>query len=130
MLTGNKVSASVRARDALPSPIRKLTPLADRATAEGVSILHLNIGQPDLAAPDALIEGIHQYESPILPYAPSQGITGTVKAWQRYYQQVGVDFDTSQILVTAGGSEALLFALMAVADPGDEVICFEPTYAN
>lgn len=130
MLTGNKVSASVRARDALPSPIRKLTPLADRAREDGVSILHLNIGQPDLAAPDALMEGIRQYESPLLPYAPSHGIAGTVRAWQRYYDQVGVHFDISQLLVTSGGSEALLFALMAVADPGDEVICFEPTYAN
>jgi aspartate aminotransferase len=130
MLTGNKVTASTRARDALPSPIRKLTPLADRARADGVTILHLNIGQPDLFAPDVLIEGIQHYQSRLLPYAPSQGITDTVYAWQRYYQQVGVHFDISQLLVTSGGSEALLFALMAVADPGDEVICFEPTYAN
>jgi aspartate aminotransferase len=130
MLTGNKVTASSRARDALPSPIRKLTPLADRARADGVSILHLNIGQPDLTAPQALMEGIQRYESPLLPYAPSQGITGTVNAWQRYYDTVGIHFETDQLLVTSGGSEAILFALMAVADPGDEVICFEPTYAN
>jgi aspartate aminotransferase len=130
MLTGNKVTASVRARDALPSPIRKLTPLADRARDNGVSILHLNIGQPDLTAPDALIEGIQRYESRLLPYAPSQGITDTVRAWQRYYEQIGVHYEFPELLVTSGGSEALLFALMAVADPGDEVICFEPTYAN
>jgi aspartate aminotransferase len=117
MLTGNKVTASSRARDALPSPIRKLTPLADRARADGVSILHLNIGQPDLTAPQALMEGIQRYESPLLPYAPSQGITGTVNAWQRYYDTVGIHFETDQLLVTSGGSEAILFALMAVADP-------------
>jgi aspartate aminotransferase len=130
MVTGTEVSASSRAREALPSPIRKLTPLADRARAEGVRIYHLNIGQPDLPIPDALLRGIQRYDSHLLPYAPSQGIPETVDAWRAYYSRLGVDFDASQILVTSGGSEALLFALMAVADPGDEVIVFEPTYAN
>jgi aspartate aminotransferase len=130
MLTGNRVSASERARNALPSPIRKLTPLANRARADGVHIYHLNIGQPDLAAPESLLEGIRHYQGDILPYAPSGGIEETVAAWQAYYRQLGLDFDASQLLVTFGGSEAVLFALMAVADPGDEVICFEPTYAN
>jgi aspartate aminotransferase len=130
MVTGHQVFASARARNALPSPIRKLTPLADRAKAEGVHIYHLNIGQPDLSCPEALMAGIHQYDSLLLPYAPSQGIGETVDAWQEYYRQVGVELERDQILVTTGGSEALIFAMMAVADPGDEIIVFEPTYAN
>jgi aspartate aminotransferase len=130
MLTGKKVSASERARNALPSPIRKLTPLADRARAAGVRIYHLNIGQPDLLAPTSLMEGIRHYEGDLLPYAPSSGIDETVEAWQAYYEQVGLRFERNQLLVTFGGSEAVLFSLMAVADPGDEVIAFEPTYAN
>lgn len=130
MVTQHQVTASLRAREALPSPIRKLTPLAERARAEGVRIYHLNIGQPDLTVPEALLEGIRHYDSNILPYAPSQGIPETIAAWQAYYAQLGIDFETNEILVTTGGSEAILFALMAVADPGDEVMVFEPTYAN
>ncbi len=130
MLTGNEVRASSRAQHALPSPIRKLTPLADRARDEGVHIYHLNIGQPDLLAPEALMAGIRDYRSGLLPYAPSAGLDDTVAAWQAYYEQIGLDLDRSELLVTLGGSEAVLFALMAIADPGDEVIVFEPTYAN
>jgi aspartate aminotransferase len=130
MVTGHRVAASARAREALPSPMRKLTPLADRAVAEGVRIYHLNIGQPDLPTPAALLEGIRQFDSPILPYAPSQGVTETVEAWRAYYAQLGLEIEKNQLLVTTGGSEAILFALMAVADPGDEAIVFEPTYAN
>lgn len=130
MVTGHRVTASTRARDAIPSPIRKLTPLADRAKSAGVTVYHLNIGQPDLTAPAALMEGIRRYDSLLLPYAPSQGLPETVDAWRTYYAELGLDFDSSQLLVTTGGSEALLFAIMAVADPGDEIVVFEPTYAN
>ncbi len=130
MVTGQQIAASTRARNAIPSPIRKLTPLADRAKAEGARVYHLNIGQPDLLAPESLLAGIRRYESAILPYAPSQGIRETVLAWQAYYVQLGIDLEPNQLLVTTGGSEALLFAMMAVADPGDEIIVLEPTYAN
>jgi aspartate aminotransferase len=130
MVTDHRVNASARAREALPSPIRKLTPLADRAKAEGVQIYHLNIGQPDIHMPEALMAGIQQYNSRILPYAPSQGLPETVEAWRLYYAQHGIEFQNSQLLVTNGGSEALLFAMMAVADAGDEIIVFEPTYPN
>jgi aspartate aminotransferase len=130
MLTENRVSASSRAREALPSPIRKLAPLADRARAEGVHIYHLNIGQPNLAVSDALLAGIRHYDSHLIPYAPSQGLAETIAAWQEYYAQIGVDLERDQLLVTTGGSEALLFAMMAVADPGDEIVVFEPTYPN
>lgn len=130
MVTGNRLTVSTRAREALPSPIRKLTPLADRARAEGVHIYHLNIGQPDLDAPEALMEGIRQYSSLLLPYAPSQGLPETVAAWQTYYSHLGIEVAPNELCVTTGGSEALLFAMLAIADPGDEIIVFEPTYAN
>lgn len=110
--------------------MRKLTPFAERAKAEGVHIYHLNIGQPDLPTPRALIDGINQFDSAVLPYAPSQGVAETVDAWREYYARIGLEFERDELLVTTGGSEAILFALMAVADPGDEVIVFEPTYAN
>lgn len=130
MVTEHRVAASARAREALPSPIRKLTPLADGAKARGVTVYHLNIGQPDLAAPEALMAGIRDFRSDLLPYAPSQGLPETVEAWRTYYAALGVDFDLNQLLVTTGGSEALLLAMMAVADPGDEIVTFEPSYAN
>jgi aspartate aminotransferase len=76
------------------------------------------------------MEGIRQYDSLLLPYAPSQGLPETVAAWQAYYAQLGLELASNQLLVTTGGSEALLFAMMAVADPGDEILVFEPTYAN
>jgi aspartate aminotransferase len=130
MVTAQRVAASARAREALPSPIRKLTPLAERAKARGIKIYHLNIGQPDISAPDVLMEGIREFRGDLLPYAPSQGLPETVAAWQAYYAGLGVEFELDQLLVTTGGSEALLFAMMAVADPGDEIITFEPSYAN
>ena len=130
MVTKQQVTVSTRAREALPSPVRKLTPLADRAKAEGVHIYHLNIGQPDLSMPASLREGIRRFDSQVLPYAPSQGLTEAVEAWRAYYTQLGLELERNQLLVTSGGSEGLLFALMAVADPGDEVLVFEPTYAN
>lgn len=130
MTVQNQVVASARARGALASPMRKLSPLADQAAAEGVRIYHLNIGQPDIATPPALLEGIQRYEAQILPYAPSQGLPETVAAWQAYYRQLGIELGRNELLVTTGGSEAVMFAIMAVADPGDEVLLFEPTYAN
>lgn len=130
MVTGQGISASARAHGAIPSPMRKLTPLAERAAAEDVHIYHLNIGQPDIPAPPAILETIHRYSSVLLPYAPSHGLTETIDAWREYYAQLGIGVERDQLLVTSGGSEAISFALMAVADPGDEVIVFEPTYAN
>jgi aspartate aminotransferase len=130
MLTENRVIASTRAREALPSPIRKLAPLADRARADGVHVYHLNIGQPDLSVPEALLEGIRHYDSHLIPYAPSPGVAETLSAWQHYYAQLGIELAREHLLVTTGGSEALLFAMMAVADPGDEILVFEPTYPN
>src|SRR5437588_841694 len=117
MATGQQVQASMRAREAIPSPMRKLAPLAGRALAEGVGIYHLNIGQPDLATPSVIMESIRNFDGVLLPYAPSQGVTETIEAWRAYYRQLEIEFDFGQVLVTWGGSEALQFALMAVADP-------------
>ncbi|HZS93220.1 MAG TPA: pyridoxal phosphate-dependent aminotransferase [Chloroflexota bacterium] len=130
MVTGQKLSVSTRARDAIPSPMRKLSPLAEAAVASGVRIYHLNIGQPDIHAPATVLETVRDYDSLLLPYAPSQGLPETLDAWRAYYAGIGLTFDRSELLVTVGGSEAILFALMAVADPGDEAIVFEPGYAN
>lgn len=130
MVTGQGIAASARARDAVPSPMRKLAPLAEHTASEGVHIYHLNIGQPDIAIPPAILETIHRYNSTILPYAPSHGLGETLDAWRVYYGQLGVSLERNEVLVTSGGSEAISFALMAVADPGDEVIVFEPSYAN
>ena len=110
--------------------MRKLAPYAEQAASQGVRIYHLNIGQPDLVAPDSLMEGIRAYGSSILPYAPSQGVSETIDAWRVYYANLGIELARNEVLVTIGGSEAVQFAVMAVADPGDEVIVFEPTYAN
>jgi aspartate aminotransferase len=117
------------AQNALPSPIRKLTPLAERAKAE-VHIYHLNIGQPDLAIPQAIIEGIQSFKGPLLPYAPSNGIAEAVDAWRAYYRGLGMEFERQELCITMGGSEALMLAMMATCDPGDEILVFEPTYAN
>jgi aspartate aminotransferase len=130
MVTGQEVTGSARAREALPSPMRKLAPLAAQAEAEGVQIYHLNIGQPDIDVPPELLDRIRGYDGTILPYAPSHGLSETIDAWLEYYRQVGVELDAGQLLVTNGGSEAIFFALMAVADPGDDVLVFEPSYAN
>lgn len=130
MVTTDQVIASSRAREAVPSPMRKLTPLAEAAVGQGVRIYHLNIGQPDIPTPEALMERIREYEGRIVPYAPSHGLHETVAAWQEYYARLDISLERGELLVTSGGSEALMFALMAAADPGDEVIVFEPTYAN
>jgi len=123
--------ASTRGRRAPASPIRKLTPFADAARARGVHIHHLNIGQPNFATPAPIRETIAAFDQQTIAYAPSQGLAETVAAWGAYYRQAcGVDIPTEQLLVTVGGSEAVAFALMAVADPGDEVLVFDPSYTN
>lgn len=130
MVIEQRTTASVRAQNAIPSPMRKLAPLAERAADQGTQIYHLNIGQPDLSAPASLLDGIRQFDGSVLPYAPSHGLPETVEAWRSYYSNIGLDFEPNELLVTSGGSEAILFSILAVADPGDEIVVFEPTYAN
>ncbi|GAC1630872.1 MAG: pyridoxal phosphate-dependent aminotransferase [Chloroflexota bacterium] len=121
---------SRRAADAPASPIRVLAPLAAEVKARGTHIYHVNIGQPDLAAPQEILDAIKPPLDGVIPYAPSQGQPATVEAWCDYFATVGVHYAPRDVIVTTGGGEAIGFALVAVADPGDEVLIFDPTYAS
>lgn len=112
------------------SPIRKLVPLADAAKARGTKVYHLNIGQPDLPSPEVGIEAIHKIDRKILEYSPSDGFLSLRKKFSEYYKRFNIDYSPDQILITAGGSEAVMFAFMATLNRGEEVIIPEPTYAN
>lgn len=113
-----------------PSPIRKLTPFADKAKQKGLKVYHLNIGQPDIETPPAIIEAVHKADVKVLEYSPSQGFESYRKKLTGYYASRDIKVDPNEIIVTTGGSEAILFALMSCLNPGDEVIIPEPFYAN
>jgi aspartate aminotransferase len=121
---------SARARALPASPIRKLVPLADRARARGVHVYHLNIGQPDLPTPPELLSAVRSFALPLLSYSPSHGEADCLDFWLEYYRRIGFALEREDVNVTTGGSEAILFALLGVAAPGDEVIVFEPFYTN
>jgi aspartate aminotransferase len=121
---------SRRAAACPASPIRALAPLAAETARKGVHIYHVNIGQPDLPAPPEILARITPPADGIIPYAPSSGDPGTVRAWCRYYATLGIHFEPRDIVVTTGGGEAIGFALTVVTDPGDEVLIFDPTYAS
>ena len=109
------------------SPMRKFHPYA---AAAGKKIYHLNIGQPDIHTPDALYDAIHNFRTPVLAYAASPGIPELIEAIRKYYENIGVGLDESDILITTGGSEALQIAANCLLDDGDEVIVPEPFYPN
>src|SRR6185295_4594428 len=113
---------SQRAREAPASPIRKLEPLARAATERGVKIYHLNIGQPDIPTPDAFLQKARLEPGQVLSYSPSVGLYPYRKALADYYVGLGLPIAERDVLVTTGGSEALLFCLLALCDAGDEVI--------
>lgn len=112
------------------SPIRKLVPFAEQARARGVKIYHLNIGQPDIETPPAMMRAYRTYEGPVLDYGHSAGLRAYREGLALYYARHGIEVSADQILVTTGGSEALLFALTAVCEPGDNVLIPEPFYTN
>lgn len=112
------------------SPIRKLVPFAEAAKRQGVKVYHLNIGQPDLPTPPAFWDAIHAHTERVLAYGHSAGAAELREAFARYYRKCGYDVEAADVTVTVGGSEAVLFALLATCDPGDEVLCFEPFYTN
>ncbi len=120
---------SERGRRMPASPIRKLAPLADAAKKRGVRVLHLNIGQPDLETPEPMRRRLASAPS-VLAYTPSGGTAECVESLQRYYRRHGLNLEANEIIVTTGGSEALLFALTACAGPGDEALVVEPFYTN
>ncbi len=113
-----------------PSPIRKLTPFADKAKQKGLKVYHLNIGQPDIETPPSIMEAVQKAHLKVLEYSPSQGFESYRKKLAAYYAGRGISVNTNEIIVTTGGSEAILFALMSCLNPGDEVIIPEPFYAN
>jgi len=122
---------SRRAYELPASPIRKLAPLADAAKARGTKVYHLNIGQPDIETLSCMIERLKTLDAKVLEYSPSAGTPDYLASLRRYYQrQVGLEIAPDQILATTGGSEAILFAFMACANEGDDVLVVEPFYAN
>ncbi len=112
------------------SPIRKLSPLANEAKKQGVKVYHLNIGQPDLPTPQQALDALGRIDRKTLEYSPSEGYPFLRDKLVKYYAKFGIDITPAEIIVTTGGSEALLFSFMACMDPGDEMIMVEPGYAN
>ena len=112
------------------SPIRKLAPLAADAKKRGIKVYHLNIGQPDLPTPQVAIDAIKHVDRKILEYSPSQGYRSYMEKLVGYYRKYGISVTADDIIVTCGGSEAVLFAFMSCLNPGDEIIVPEPAYAN
>ena len=112
------------------SPIRRLTPLANDAKSRGIKVYHLNIGQPDVPTPQEGLDALKNIDRTVLEYSPSAGLLSLRKKLKEYYHRFNIDVDVDDIIVTAGGSEAVLFAFMACLDPGDEIIVPEPAYAN
>ncbi|MDP9192687.1 MAG: pyridoxal phosphate-dependent aminotransferase [Acidobacteriota bacterium] len=122
---------SRRALDMPASPIRKLAPLAEAAKARGTKVLHLNIGQPDIETPACMRDRLKQLDTRVLEYSPSTGTPEFIRSLAHYYERrVGVQLSANQILATTGGSEAILFAFLACANEGDDVMVVEPFYAN
>ena len=112
------------------SPIRKLVPFAEAARRKGIIVYNLNIGQPDIETPQVALDAVRNMDLRVIEYSHSAGIESYRKKLALYYQKLGIDVDHTQMLITTGGSEAILFALMSAIDPGMEVIIPEPYYAN
>ena len=112
------------------SPIRKLVPLSNAAKERGVKVYHLNIGQPDLPSPKEGLDILKSIDRKVLEYSPSEGLLTLRQKLEKYYKRFNINVDVDDIIVTTGGSEAVLFAFMACLDPGDEIIVPEPAYAN
>ncbi|MFM8806770.1 MAG: aminotransferase class I/II-fold pyridoxal phosphate-dependent enzyme, partial [Sphingomonadales bacterium] len=112
------------------SPIRKLVPFAEAAKKKGIKVYHLNIGQPDIETPPAVLEAVRNTPIPVLEYSHSAGNESYRKKLVEYYQRNGIAVTKDQIIVTAGGSEAIQFGFFTCLNPGDEVIIPEPFYAN
>jgi aspartate aminotransferase len=113
-----------------PSPIRKLVPFADAAKKKGVQVYHLNIGQPDIETPAAVLDAVRHSTFKVLEYSPSAGFESYRKKLVQYYNGFNIALNTNDIIVTTGGSEAILFAMMSCLDEGEEIIIPEPFYAN
>ncbi|MGH2567474.1 MAG: aminotransferase class I/II-fold pyridoxal phosphate-dependent enzyme, partial [Bacteroidota bacterium] len=127
---GGKVSVSHRAQTMQASPIRKLASLAEARKKQGTKIYRLNIGQPDLPTPPAFFDAIQKLNLQTVSYAPSNGLPAAIAGWKSYLAQHGILLEEKEIIVTSGGSEAIIFAMCSVCDADDEIIVFEPFYTN
>ena len=123
-------TVSKRGEEMPASPIRRLVPLANKAAERGIKVYRLNIGQPDLPTPPQALEALHSIDREVLEYSPSEGLRSLREKLCEYYHRFNINVDVDDIIVTAGGSEAVLFAFMSCLDPGDEIIVPEPAYAN
>ncbi len=121
---------SKRGTEMPASPIRRLVPLANKAKARGIKVYQLNIGQPDIPTSPQGLAALHNIDRDVLEYSPSEGLLSLRQKLQKYYKTYDIRVDVDDIIVTTGGSEAVLFAFMACLDPGDEIIVPEPAYAN
>ena len=121
---------SVRGTEMPSSPIRKLAPLAEDAKRRGVKVYHLNIGQPELPTPQVAIDAIRNFDRKVLEYSPSQGFRSYREKLVGYYDKFDIHLTADDIIITSGGSEAVLFAFLSCLNPGDEIIVPEPAYAN
>ena len=124
------LTISQRGQQMPASPIRKLVPFAEGAKKKGVKVYHLNIGQPDIETPKMALDAVRHFDFKVLEYSHSAGNESYRRKLSAYYTKNGIDVDYQQIIVTTGGSEAILFGFMSCLDAGDEVIIPEPFYAN
>ena len=124
------LNISQRGLEMPSSPIRKLTPLANDAKARGIKVYHLNIGQPDLPTPQKALDALKNVDRKVLEYSPSQGFLSLREKLVKYYSKFNINLTPDDIIITSGGSEAVLFAFLACLNPGDEIIVPEPAYAN
>ena len=121
---------SNRALGMTTSPIRRLVPYADAAKKKGKKVYHLNMGQPDIATSPKFMEAIRKFDQKVVAYGNSQGDMNLIKAIQKYYDAWDIHYETKNIFITNGGSEALEMAIFGLCDPSDEILVFEPYYAN
>ena len=121
---------SQRAMEIQASPIRKLMPHAEAAKKRGLKVYHLNIVQPDIPTPQVMIDAYHSFSDKVLAYGPSQGLDIYRQGLVRYYSRYGIDLNEDEIIVTTAGSEAITFAMMVVAEVGEEILVPEPFYTN
>jgi aspartate aminotransferase len=121
---------SQRGLECPPSPIRKLVPFSDEAKRKGINVYHLNIGQPDIETPANVLEKIRTTDLKVIEYSHSAGLLSYRKKLTEYYHRSGIEVTPDQMIVTTGGSEGILFAMLTCLNPGDEIIIPEPFYAN
>lgn len=126
----SQLTISHRGQIMPPSPIRKLVPYAEAAKKKGITVYHLNIGQPDIETPQPVLDAVRHSTFKVLEYSHSAGNESYRRKLVEYYKRVGININYNQIIITTGGSEAILFGMMACLDAGDEVIVPEPFYAN